>query len=272
MIEGGCDLCGSNDAAEIGIARDYTNDQPLHVCKDCGLVYVRHRRSEKEIARDWDSRPGDELYSASLAATEARHSFVARFAQRYFGKKVCDIGAADGRFLKLLNHLYGIKGVGVTPCREESESMKEDGIACFEGTATEYTGTGFDSATLLWTLENTSSCKATLQAARNIAKNGHVIVATGSRLHVPFKKPLGDYLGKSPLDLHSWRFSHRTLDALMRANAIEPVLVNRYRDSDYLVMVGKPVDEPLPWRGDDYRQVLKFFRKWHWATKDYDTR
>lgn len=268
MMDSFCDLCGGEDAAEIGIVREYTDDQPLYVCRDCGFVYAKERRSGEEIAADWDSRPGDEVYAASLAATEARHSFVARFAQGYLKKKVVDIGAGDGRFLKLLKDRYGTEVFGISPSEEECQIMADEGIPNFHGMAHECKETGFHCATLLWTLENTGSCTKTIQAAREMAE--YVLVATGSRLFVPFKKPIGYYFGKSPVDLHPWRFSHKTLTALMRKNAIEPIMTNRYIDSDYLVMVGRRVDKPLPWTGDDYREVLHFFRKWHWATKGYE--
>ncbi|SMP83299.1 hypothetical protein SAMN06295888_1821 [Desulfonatronum zhilinae] len=35
-----CDLCGSTQSVEAPYARLYTNDQPIHICKECGFVYV----------------------------------------------------------------------------------------------------------------------------------------------------------------------------------------------------------------------------------------
>ena len=44
-----CDLCGSTVCIELPYARLYHNDQPVHICRQCGFVYVRYRRSTEAI-------------------------------------------------------------------------------------------------------------------------------------------------------------------------------------------------------------------------------
>ena len=93
MSGSSCQICNSSDFAEIAVAREYTSDQPLHVCKGCGFVQVLNRRPSAEIASDWDDAgPDSALYAANLASVEARHAYVARTIQDYVtGKRVCDI-------------------------------------------------------------------------------------------------------------------------------------------------------------------------------------
>lgn len=263
-----CEVCGSDDACEIGIAKKYTGEQPLHVCKDCGFVFVKDRRPAAEIAADWDSQPGDDVYAASLASVEARHAYVARFAEPYLKNRVIDIGAGAGLFLRRLQQNGNFSPLmGISPAWGECQKMMEAGIQCFRGLAEDYHGDSFPTATLIWTLENTGSCKKTIQAARDMVENGgHVVVATGSRILVPFKKPLDRYLGPVTTDLHPWRFSKNTLSGLMAENGLKPVLVNRYIDTDYLVIVGQKTKNTGKWQRDDYRDVLKFFRDWHDVT------
>ena len=45
-----CDLCGETDAVEVPHCREYTNGQPIHICRRCGFVHVKLRRSAEGIA------------------------------------------------------------------------------------------------------------------------------------------------------------------------------------------------------------------------------
>ena len=46
--------CGANDAVEIKCLRTYTNNQKIHVCKHCGFVYVKERRTAIEVANEYE--------------------------------------------------------------------------------------------------------------------------------------------------------------------------------------------------------------------------
>ena len=48
-IENSCDACGSKESEEIKCLRKYTKNQPIHVCKNCGLIYVKKRRPPKKL-------------------------------------------------------------------------------------------------------------------------------------------------------------------------------------------------------------------------------
>src|SRR3990167_2103037 len=79
-----CDLCASRDAVEVPHCREYTNNQPVHICKNCGFVYVKYRRSAYDIARDWSNVVyGNQFtrttYTARIPAVKARQVYVADF-------------------------------------------------------------------------------------------------------------------------------------------------------------------------------------------------
>ena len=100
-----CDLCGSSEAEEIAVARRYTGGQPIHVCRGCGFVYVRRRRSAARIADDWSDELYKTKYTARIPAVKARHVFVAEFIDTTIGlkdKALCDIGGGEGQFADLI--------------------------------------------------------------------------------------------------------------------------------------------------------------------------
>lgn len=275
-----CDLCRCDDAVEIAIARQYTNDQPIHVCSGCGFVYVRRRRSAEEIARAWTEELFQKAYTARIPAVVARHAYLAAFVESVVGwrnKRVCDIGAGEGKFLELIRRPeFGAKAFAVEPSAGNCGDMEAAGIECFNGTIEDFVersyraGGRFDVVTILWTLENCRSWRTMLKGAHNaLVDGGHVAVATGSRILVPFKKPLYDYFSAHPADTHCFRFSANTLHGALAVSGFEPVHVNRYLDTDYLVMVGRKVTEmrPVPWTCDDPNSVLEYFERWHAETQ-----
>ena len=243
-----CEVCGHKEFEEIAVAREYTDGQPLHVCKMCGMVQVINRRPAKEIYEDWIGQSaGDDIYLSAEAAVAARHAYVAKFMG--FGRaEIIDIGGGDGKFADLIG----------------------DRVFNWDGMAEDIEGGGYDLATILWTLENCGSAKAVIEAAhRATLDDGFLVVATGSRIMVPFKKPLNCYLGPSPLDLHPWRFSANTLVGLLNAGGFKVVETNRYIDSDYLVVVAIKTSEKLAAPVDDYKKVIDFFNRWHKESQHY---
>lgn len=277
-----CDLCGSGDAAEIEVARHYTGGQPLHVCKDCGFVYVRRRRSARRIAEVWSDEIYGEGYTARIPAVKARQVYVAEFIDTTIGlkdKDVCDIGGGEGQFLELIGGPdYGAKPFAIEPSPKNCEMMSGAGIENFCGSIEDYQASPefkdrrFDVVTVMWTLENCQSCRAMIDAAYDILRDGgHLLIATGSRILVPFKKPLQYYLNTNPADTHCFRFSANSLRGVMALSGFRPVHVNRYIDTDYLMAIGQKTDrsEAIPWEKDDYRMVIDFFERWHRETRDH---
>jgi len=277
-----CDLCESDDAAEIEVARHYTNNQALHVCKNCGFVYVRMRRSATRIAEAWSNEIYQSGYTARIPAVKARQTYVAEFIDTSIdlkGKTVCDIGGGEGQFLDMIEaEEYGAKTFAIEPSEHNCQLMTNSGISNFCGGIEDYQAsekfneTRFDVVTVMWTLENCQSCRTMLSAAHDVLKDGgYIALSTGSRLLVPFKKPLQYYLGPKPLDTHSFRVSANTLRGLLAVSGFEITHINRYIDTDYLVVVAKKVEKNtvIEWQKDDYKSVINFFDRWHEDTQNY---
>src|SRR5205814_555495 len=159
-------------------------------------------------------------------------------------QETVDIGAGEGVFLQLLaGPDYGAKTFGIELSAANCRLMSEAGLACFKGSIGDYLGSpgvrarGFDRASIVWTLENTSSCRSMMEGARALLKeDGFLTVATSSRILVPFKKPLHYYLNPLVSALHPFFFSANALRNLFSNAGFSVEHVNRFIDTDYLVM------------------------------------
>lgn len=280
-----CDVCGSSDAEEILCLRHYTGGQPIHVCRNCGLVYVRPRRSFDEIARTWSDEifataeaPSGkaEVFTAARPAIRARLIHVLETVDQEIGlasRAMCDIGAGEGVFLEYAQRLKpGVELFGIEPSPANCQRMDALGIPNFTGTIEQYAASEqvrrdhFDVVTMQWTLECTLDGKAMLHAAWDILKlGGHVVIGTGSRMFVPFKKPLQYYVNDGPQDTHSLRFSYKSLRNMLRVTGFEPVFVNRYIDNDVMCMIGRKVENTATpeLEKEDPAAVIDFFERWH---------
>lgn len=278
-----CDICGSNDAVEIDCLRKYTGGEPIHVCKNCGFVYVRHRRMFDEIARAWsnelfitgnETEKAAEIYTAVRPAIRARLIYILETIDQEVGldgKSLCDIGAGEGVFLYYVKRLKNPAELfGIEPSSANCCLMDNMDIANFNGAIEDYViskqirSGHFDVATIQWTLECSSPGHMLRSAWSLLKPGGHLVVATGSRLLVPFKKPLQFYVSKGVQDTHSLRFSPKSLRNLMRLTGFEPVYINRYIDNDILCMIGRKVEkqQAVELEKDDYREIITFFERW----------
>lgn len=276
-----CELCTSTEFAEIPEAHIYAGDQPLHVCKNCGFVQVINRRPAERIAEIWAKELYQSEYTARIPAIKARQVYVAETIDTVIGlrdKRVCDIGAGEGVFPQMLRDDYGADVFGIEPSAPNCARMRELNIPCFDGTAEDFQRSAgkkhrsFDIVTIIWTLENSNSCRRLMDVAWGLLRNnGYVVVSTGSRILVPFKKPLHYYLGPNPADTHAFRFSANTLNGLLATTGFETISTNHYLDSDVLCMIARRTDRSkiLPWARDDWGRVLEFFTRWHHDTAFY---
>ena len=267
-----CEICGSSSAVEAPFARFYTADQPLHICTGCGFVYIRRRRSAAEIARNWSEVLYKGHYTTAIPAVKCRHVYVADFINARIGLKgarVVDIGAGQGQFLGIMRDSYQADCFGIEPSGENCQILADKGFEHFHGTIEDYAATGrtgfADIVTVVWTLENCSSCTSMLRQARALLKpGGHLVVATGSRILVPFKKPLFLYLNETPADTNSFRFSANSLRRVLHVCGFATAHINRYIDTDYLCVIARneqPAGEAP--EGDNFMEVHDFFERWH---------
>jgi hypothetical protein len=276
-----CDLCGARDPVEVPRCREYTNDQPVHVCRNCGFVYVVRRRSAERIATVWSEEIFGAGYTAAIPAVTARLTYVAEFLRLHVElvrQRLCEIGAGEGEFLDIIRGpRYGADPFGVEPSRANSERLTKLGLAHFTGTVEQYAAHAssndvFDVVAILWTLENCQDCRRMLALAHGMLKpGGAIVVATGSRLLVPFKKPLHTYLSANPSDTHAFRFSANTLRGVLAVSGFEAMHINRYLDHDILCVIARRLEtgQTTAWRGDDHLAICNFFERWHVDTAIY---
>jgi SAM-dependent methyltransferase len=271
-----CDLCGSADAVEVPHARTYTDDQPIHICTSCGFVYVKERRSAEAIAASWTDELFGAGYTAAVPGVAGRLAYVAEFVEQTVGlrgRAVAEIGAGEGFFLELARDHYRADVFGIEPSLANCERMRGRRIDCVDTTIERYDGARdatFDLVMVLWTLENCQDLRVLLGGARRLLNDGgHVVVATGSRLLAPFKKPLWAYLSRYPADTHAFRFSASTLQGALAVSGFEMRHLNRHLDSDVLCAIGGAADGDIAWPRDDYLAVHNFFERWHADTALY---
>lgn len=276
MTEFPCDLCGSAAAVEVPHARAYTDGQPIHICTGCGFVYVKERRSAEAIAASWTDEIFGAGYTAAYPGVAGRLAYVAELVEQSVGlrgRMVVEIGAGEGFFLELARGRYDAGVFGIEPSPANCERMRGIDIECVAATIERYDGSRdgtFDLVFVLWTLENCQDLRALLAGARRLLKpGGYVVVATGSRILVPFKKPLWAYLSRNPTDTHSFRFSANTMRGALAVSGFETAQLNRYLDNDVLCAIGASRDGEIDWPRDDYLAVHGFFERWHADTALY---
>jgi hypothetical protein len=164
---------------------------------------------------------------------------------------------------------------GIEPSKANGALMAGLGVDHFVGTIEDYAGSGgdrkFDIATIMWTLENCQTCRGMLSSAADFLEpGGHVAVSTGSRIMMPFKKPLHYYLCPGNADTHAFRFSANSLTRALALSGFEVVAQNRFIDTDWLVMIGRKTDTPpKDTPVDDWQEVIEFFDRWHDDTKRF---
>lgn len=262
-----CDLCGSKESTPLPQAAKYGSGGVV-ICNGCGFVFVPVRRPLPEILADWDKIYADGTYSADWPAVKARLTYVAEFYEEqhgWKGKSVLEIGAGQGRFLKMVRDRGG-HPVGLEPSLKNCQDMRRDEIFAHHGDAEKLGTVGsFDVVAILWTLENCIDCVAMLRAAHdNLRVGGHLIVATGSRILVPFKKRLSHYFSNTPADTHCYRFSKNSLRWAIGVAGICNMKFNDYQNLDWMVVVAEKDDQPLPGLRILYDEAspLDYFNEW----------
>lgn len=96
---------------------------------------------------------------------------------------------------------------------------------------------------MMWTLCNTLNANDVINSANKICKkNGYLLIAESSRILVPYKKPIQMYFSKENPDLHPYHFTKNSLCNLLILKKFKPVYINRYIDSDSLVVIAKKIN------------------------------
>jgi hypothetical protein len=133
-----------------------------------------------------------------------------------------------------------------------------------------------DIGIINWTL----SCCADpydflLGVRNNLSDSGYVVVAESSRIMVPYKKPLSYLLNPThPTNIHPFYFSKNSLAALLQSCGFEVRYINRFFDSDVLLIIAQKSSIPNQDKKllvDSAEDVINFFNKYHELTNFYQT-
>lgn len=220
-----CNLCGG------GRRRRYLRKLEMTIvkCRDCGLVYVTPRLTEAHLftryGRDYfeseylpafGAGPGSFSLEAALSRFELFLEILKMSALP--GRKVLDIGAGGGFFVKAARHI-GFEAEGVELSEDAAAYGRNIlGVPVRTGTFGEIDlpKASFDAVVMLDTLEHLRDPLADLGKARSVLKPGGRLV-----LHTPDLRSLSRLiLGRSwavfsPLE-HLYYFRRKTLAALLR--------------------------------------------------------
>jgi len=253
-----------------------------------GFISSQRQMLASDVAKYWSDNifpdKSEESYSAYYPFAQARLFYVVQTVAQFLNLDEhsnlhwCDFATGEGVLLKLLrNHYPLLKIHGTEHSQVLVESLKSNGLEVHVKTlgiqSSMLYKKQFDISTLTWTLANAIDPLACLRdVVENTKTGGYVCVAESSRILVPFRKSLSDYFSKTlPADLHPSNFSANTLKLLMQLAGLEIVFVNRYFDSDVLLIIGKKVDYQIePKFFDDQMQVVKFMKEWQIASDFFE--
>jgi len=278
------DFNGTGQSIEVPHIAELIGGYEVNIFKYSGLVSTIKRRSSKEIANEWSQKIFGKkftksTYTAKIPAVIARQTYVLEtlLSQLPVRKKsLCDLGAGEGDFLNMLKKKIATSLFAVEPSSINSKLLAKNEIKNFCGTIEEFVTKKnvkqFDILTMMWTLCNTSSCMDVIKAANDMCKkNGHILIAESSRMLVPYKKPIQMYFAKGNPDIHPFHFSKNSLCNLLILNKFKPVYINRYIDSDVLIVIAKKTDnvEKKELKIDDYKKVKSFFSSWYNDSRKY---
>ena len=282
-----CDVCGSDATIKIDAVKFYNKKESIEVCKNCGFVFCQKRRKVETMKNDWKkniykNKFDSSTYDSRNPAVYARLTYSSEFLKKNVKlneKTLCDVGAGKGEFLEFLRDSnVDLKEIyGIELSNENKKVLDSKFINCFNGSIEEFGKSKsfrkFDIVTLNWTLENTQSAKNSLEICYKILNDkGHILISTGSRILVPFKKPLGYYIPKSShLDIHPFHFSANSIRALLNNSGFGSFVLNRYIDTEYLCVVAKKLkNKPKKITScDNPQEIIKFFNRWHLESKYY---
>jgi ubiquinone/menaquinone biosynthesis C-methylase UbiE len=279
----------SDNAIPLDFLEKYLpSGDSIHVNPITGFVTSSRSMSAENVAKYWSEiifpNKSEESYSAYNPFAQARLFYVMQSIAKFlnFNKetnlRICDFATGEGVLLSLLRNNYPkLKISGTEHSSVLVKSLKSNGFDVYVKTLGAQTSISnkeqFDISTLTWTLANAIDPLACLRdVVEDTKTGGYVCVAESSRILVPFRKSLNDYFSKTlPADLHPSNFSANTLKLLMQLAGLEIVFINRYFDSDVLMIVGKKVSHQVePKFFDDQMQVVKFMKEWALASEFFE--
>ena len=262
-----------NPKLEIKILTKYLKykKEKYFVDKVTGLIFNKtYFDDEKQIKlyskNIFKKKFTENSYSSNIPAVSSRHKYVYDTIKSNLvikNKKILDIGAGDGSFLNLFQNKKNL--FGLEPKKENCDLIKKKKIKYQNSSVANAKIIGkFDIATLLWTACNFNNPYASVKKISSfIKKNGYLVVAESSRILVHPKKSLKNWVGKMHRYFNPTHFSKNSIINLLKINGFEIKYINRYQDTDYLLVIGQNKFKKFKkFEIDNYKKIQHFFRRW----------
>lgn len=239
---------------------------PLHVCKNCGLVYVRERRTSEEIAAAWTGLYHS-AYNGLRTYVKVQHAWLAGVISDSLdgleGSAVLDVGGGQGHLARLLSDTYGANATCLDPSPDNAKTSVAEKhlLGRLEDVPS---AAQFDIVVMNYTLECGADPAVMMRKCWEIiTPGGALFVQTGARVLVPpYKLGLGMYLSHNAPDTHPLRFSSTTLFAMFMKYGFE-VRMNQVFGTELLTVGGVKSEPKETYPSDNWEAVIGFFNDWH---------
>lgn len=265
---------------KLKFLKKYLNSKSnIYVDKITGIVRADLKLKSKETLGIWNNIFDKKiLYTAERPSAKVRLFYVLQSLYNFLHKKkfskikLCDFATGEGEFLNLIkllkkNHVF----MATEGSKTLSDKIRKKKIDCLNILLGDYDKTKKfkikpNIATVCWTLCNCIDPLSVLKDIHSrLDKNSYMCVAESSRILVPFKKTISDYFNpKSLTDSHPFHFSKQSLENLITLAGFKVCYINRYFDSDVLMIIAKKtLNTKKNFKVDNYKDVEKFFLQWH---------
>lgn len=254
-----------------------------------GFLTSTRTMTASEVASYWSEvifpEVSEDSYSANKPFARARLLYVIESIvqtlrlDKHRAISWCDFATGEGVMLELLSTLYpGFRlsatehsKILVSGLQSRGFDVRELGLGL--GGVLDLSSEN-DVSTLTWTLANSIDPVSLLHdVVQSTKEGGFVCVAESSRILVPTRKSLINYLSKTdPADSHPSHFSANTLRCIMELVGLEICYTNRFFDSDVLLVIGRKVTRnSFSGFSDPQELVVSFMQNWYDQTRFYET-
>lgn len=230
-----CDLCGSDAPVILFNRKDRYSEQDFQfvTCSNCGLIYLRSRPTQDELAKSYPS-DYEAYYLIDKSKTNSSQWHIRRalnlqlrFVEQHTPHKgkLLDVGCATGNFMQIARD-SGWQVQGIEPIETAAKIAREyyqlDVItSTLEAASLE--GESFDVITMWDVLEHLPNPKITLYRCQELLKPRGLLVFS-----IPNLKSFDRYLfGKNWIGWDAPRhfnlFTDNTLDQLLEITGFEQI-------------------------------------------------
>jgi 2-polyprenyl-3-methyl-5-hydroxy-6-metoxy-1,4-benzoquinol methylase len=229
-----CNLCGGTDFATLSRRDRYGYDQPLLMCRRCGLGFLSPRLTAAEYGRFYEDvyRPlvsahhGRRIDAETVQVDQRAYTddLVAWLRERLPSppRSVLDVGGSTGIVAAGMRDAFGSDPTVLDPAPDELEVAAAAGMETIAGFAEDYDPgeRRWDLVLLCQTIDHLLDVRSTLESMRRMtAADGHAFVDELDLLIAARKKGTE---GAAKID-HPYYFTHETALAFFASVGYEAV-------------------------------------------------